>query len=183
MTKELFFVICVAVSISYAQEVGGAGMCNMMIFNKIREKRIRWKQKPSACWAIALGDTSEHMEEGSDRTEHNWIVDMAVNTIGIAAVTGFYLVILGAGIWAAWRQRRTGPATAESIMLARRNISLFVGVLTTTGKRNSILLFNAGPRITSDSFIGHKCGNEKSTTNYSYMGWWWVRQWISWSRF
>ena len=59
---------------------------------------------------------------------------MAVNLAGVGAVATFYLVILAAGIWAAWKQRRNGSATAESIMLARRDISLFMGILTMTGE-------------------------------------------------
>lgn len=59
---------------------------------------------------------------------------MAVNVAGLASVLCFYAVILAAGVWAAWRQRKHGPDTTESIMLARRNLNVFVGVLTMTGK-------------------------------------------------
>lgn len=66
--------------------------------------------------------------------------DMAVNAAGIAAVAVFYFVILLVGMFAAWKQRKDGRGSAnpeESIMLAKRDLGLFVGVLTMTGKNNS----------------------------------------------
>ena len=62
---------------------------------------------------------------------------MAVNAAGIAAVAVFYLVILFVGMLAAWKQRKAGRGTSnpeENIMLAKRDLGLFVGVLTMTGK-------------------------------------------------
>ena len=62
---------------------------------------------------------------------------MTVNAAGIAAVAVFYLIILLVGMLAAWKQRKAGRGTAspeESIMLAKRDLGLFVGVLTMTGK-------------------------------------------------
>ena len=71
---------------------------------------------------------------------------MAVNEAGIAAVALFYLVILFVGIAAAWRQRKRNnnlvsitsspdddDQPQETIMLAKRELSLFVGILTMTG--------------------------------------------------
>ncbi|XP_046455618.1 high-affinity choline transporter 1-like [Daphnia pulex] len=60
---------------------------------------------------------------------------MVVNTAGIAAVAVFYLVILFVGMLAAWKQRKAGRGTSnpeENIMLAKRDLGLFVGVLTMT---------------------------------------------------
>lgn len=62
---------------------------------------------------------------------------MTVNTVGIAAVAVFYLVILFVGMLAAWKQRKDGRGSSspeENIMLAKRDLGLFVGVLTMTGK-------------------------------------------------
>lgn len=62
---------------------------------------------------------------------------MIINTAGIAAVAVFYLVILFVGMLAAWKQRKAGRGTSspeENIMLAKRDLGLFVGVLTMTGK-------------------------------------------------
>lgn len=60
---------------------------------------------------------------------------MIINTAGIAAVAVFYLVILFVGMLAAWKQRKAGRGTSspeENIMLAKRDLGLFVGVLTMT---------------------------------------------------
>lgn len=51
---------------------------------------------------------------------------------GLVAIIVFYLVILGIGLWAAWR--RKGEASTEEVMLAGRDIGVFVGILTMTGK-------------------------------------------------
>lgn len=51
---------------------------------------------------------------------------------GLVAIIIFYLMILGIGLWAAWR--RKGEASTEEVMLAGRDIGLFVGILTMTGK-------------------------------------------------
>ncbi|KAH9372406.1 hypothetical protein HPB48_009630 [Haemaphysalis longicornis] len=66
---------------------------------------------------------------------------MAINIPGLLAIIFFYLVILVVGIWAG---RKTSEKTKDSkdvtmgeqsnIMLAGRNIGLFVGVFTMTGK-------------------------------------------------
>ena len=67
---------------------------------------------------------------------------MAVNEAGIAAVAVFYLVILAVGIAAAWRQKKRNQQQddqpqeqqQEIIMLAKRDLGLFVGILTMTGQ-------------------------------------------------
>lgn len=63
---------------------------------------------------------------------------MAVNIVGISAVCVFYLIVLAVGVYAAWRQKKslvgqTGGRPEETIMLAKRNLGMFVGVLTMTG--------------------------------------------------
>ncbi len=68
-----------------------------------------------------------------------WTANMSVNAAGIAAVAVFYLVILVVGMLAAWKQRKAGRGTnnpEENIMLAKRDLGLFVGVLTMTGKES-----------------------------------------------
>ena len=56
---------------------------------------------------------------------------MAVNISGLIAVIVFYILILAVGIWAA---RKTKKANNEDLMLAGRDIGMFVGVFTMTGK-------------------------------------------------
>ncbi|XP_061198071.1 high-affinity choline transporter 1-like [Saccostrea echinata] len=55
---------------------------------------------------------------------------MAVNVPGIIAVVIFYLLILALGLWAA--RKTKGETNSENVMLANRNISLFVGIFTMT---------------------------------------------------
>ncbi|XP_062567649.1 high-affinity choline transporter 1-like [Saccostrea cucullata] len=55
---------------------------------------------------------------------------MAVNVPGLIAVIIFYLLILVLGLWAA--RKTKGETNSENVMLANRNISLFVGVFTMT---------------------------------------------------
>lgn len=56
-----------------------------------------------------------------------------LNVSGLVSIIVFYLVVLAVGVWAGWKQRRenAGKETdQEEVMLAGRNIGLFVGVLT-----------------------------------------------------
>lgn len=62
---------------------------------------------------------------------------MALNVPGLIVMAGFYLVILGTGIWASMRSKReekkcTGDGM-EITLLAGRNINLLVGIFTLTG--------------------------------------------------
>lgn len=57
---------------------------------------------------------------------------MAVNVPGLVAVIVFYVLILALGLWAA--RKNKGETKSENIMLAGRNINLFVGMFTMTGK-------------------------------------------------
>lgn len=54
---------------------------------------------------------------------------MAINVGGLVSIILFYLLILVVGIWAGWKRRSTGT---ESVMLAGRDMGIFVGCLTMT---------------------------------------------------
>ena len=54
---------------------------------------------------------------------------------GLVGIIVFYMLILGIGVYAAWR-RKGKKGDTEEIMLAGRSIGTFVGVLTMTGKFN-----------------------------------------------
>jgi len=60
---------------------------------------------------------------------------MAVNIAGIVSIIVFYLLILLIGIWAARKQDKTkdsGNEESEEVILAGRNIGMFVGCFTMT---------------------------------------------------
>jgi len=59
-----------------------------------------------------------------------------LNIAGIASIVLFYLLILAVGIWAG-RKNEKGNESEEEIMLAGRNIGLFVGIFTMTGKHSN----------------------------------------------
>ena len=69
---------------------------------------------------------------------------MALNVIGLIGIIVFYLIILAVGLWAAFKRKRDtrarsaeisgGTSASEDVMLAGRDIGLFVGVMTMTGK-------------------------------------------------
>lgn len=54
-----------------------------------------------------------------------------INIAGIISIVLFYILILGVGIWAA-RKKEVGNDSEEEVMLAGRNIGLFVGIFTMT---------------------------------------------------
>ncbi|TSK17997.1 High affinity choline transporter 1 [Bagarius yarrelli] len=62
---------------------------------------------------------------------------MAIHVEGLAAIVIFYLLILGVGIWAAWKNKNSGVEEgadrSETIMVGGRDIGLFVGAFTMTG--------------------------------------------------
>ena len=63
---------------------------------------------------------------------------MAINVGGLVSIIVFYLAILAVGLWAGWRhsrKKKNGEGT-ESVMLAGRNMSVFVGIMTMTGKNH-----------------------------------------------
>lgn len=59
---------------------------------------------------------------------------MTVNIPGVVSVLIFYIIILLVGIWAGRKKKSTGGESLESedVMLAGRNIGLFVGIFTMT---------------------------------------------------
>lgn len=57
--------------------------------------------------------------------------------LGVSAVCVFYLIVLAVGVFAAWKQKKSlagqpSGKPEETIMLAKRNLGIFVGVLTMT---------------------------------------------------
>ena len=69
---------------------------------------------------------------GSDSiaTDHD-----GVNVVGLVSIVLFYAIVLAIGIWAGWQQRKAGAkANQETVMLAGRNLGLFVGILTMGGR-------------------------------------------------
>lgn len=66
---------------------------------------------------------------------------MAIHVEGLLAIIIFYLLILMVGIWAAWKNKRSGISDgsdrSESIMVGGRDIGLFVGGFTMTGEFKS----------------------------------------------
>jgi len=60
---------------------------------------------------------------------------MAINVVGLVAMIVFYALILFVGIWAAWYKRNQGAGRkSETIMVAGRDIGMFVGLFTMTGE-------------------------------------------------
>ncbi|XP_013408313.1 high-affinity choline transporter 1-like [Lingula anatina] len=58
---------------------------------------------------------------------------MAVHVWGLVAIIVFYLLIFILGIWAAWKNKKKGKdATSEDVLLAGRNIGVFIGIFTMT---------------------------------------------------
>lgn len=68
---------------------------------------------------------------------------MTVNIAGVISVILFYILILMVGIWAGRKQKKItedGDETeTEEVMLAGRNIGLFVGIFTMTGMKIDVL--------------------------------------------
>lgn len=55
-----------------------------------------------------------------------------INVAGVISIVLFYILILAVGIWAG-RKKEAGNDSEEEVMLAGRNIGLFVGIFTMTG--------------------------------------------------
>ncbi len=61
---------------------------------------------------------------------------MTVNFAGVLSVILFYVLILFVGIWAGRKKKTEGEGDefeTEEVMLAGRNIGIFVGIFTMTG--------------------------------------------------
>ncbi|KAM7385214.1 hypothetical protein PAMP_001308 [Pampus punctatissimus] len=69
---------------------------------------------------------------------------MALNIPGLIVTIVFYLLVLGIGIWASIKSKRDENETqvnhADTLLLGNRNISLVVGIFTTTGVTMSVIL-------------------------------------------
>ena len=73
-----------------------------------------------------------------------------INVAGLISIIVFYLVVLLIGLWAGWRQRKVAKQQGrssndqEEVMLAGRDIGLFVGIMTMGG----MYLFDDGSLLT-----------------------------------
>ena len=78
----------------------------------------------------STGDDVDATSTGGDSRE--------LNVSGIISIIVFYLVVLAVGVWAGWRQKRQRASQdspdQEEVMIAGRNIGLFVGILTMGGE-------------------------------------------------
>ena len=61
--------------------------------------------------------------------------DQEINWWGLVAVIAFYIVILAIGLFASWKKKAHSQTQSEEIMLAGRDIGLFVGIFTMTGRQ------------------------------------------------
>ena len=71
---------------------------------------------------------------------------MALNVLGLVGIIVFYLLILGVGLWAAFKKKKGSSdelceggekvTESEDVMLAGRDIGLFVGAMTMTGMQS-----------------------------------------------
>lgn len=62
---------------------------------------------------------------------------MALNVPGLIMVIIFYILILGIGLFAAWKSKKAEKADGdrrEALLLGNRNIDWLVGIFTMTGK-------------------------------------------------
>lgn len=57
-----------------------------------------------------------------------------INIAGVISIVLFYILILAVGVWAG-RKKEEGNDSEEEVMLAGRNIGLFVGIFTMTGNQ------------------------------------------------
>ena len=73
-----------------------------------------------------------------------------INIAGVISIIIFYVLILGVGIWAG-RKKEAGNDSEEEVMLAGRNIGLFVGIFTMTGTSPNL---NSPKSLTCCSYMG-----------------------------
>ena len=65
--------------------------------------------------------------------------EASLNTSGLISLCIFYLIVLGIGVWAGWKQRREIKSQGrtevrqEDVMVAGRNMGYIVGILTMAG--------------------------------------------------
>ncbi len=68
---------------------------------------------------------------------------MQVHIGGLIAIIVFYVLILGVGIWAARKSKSSeADPDSEDVMLAGRNIGIWVGIFTMTGQFIHIKILN-----------------------------------------
>ena len=68
---------------------------------------------------------------------------MTFNFAGVLSVVIFYIIILMVGIWAGRKKKSEGEGDefeTEEVMLAGRNIGIFVGIFTMTGNLSLITI-------------------------------------------
>lgn len=63
-----------------------------------------------------------------------------INIAGVISIILFYILILAVGIWAG-AKKESGNDSEEEVMLAGRNIGLFVGIFTMTGELSCFLCY------------------------------------------
>lgn len=61
---------------------------------------------------------------------------MALNIPGLVSLSVFFTLTLAAGIWASWKSRKDqqNRNPTEMAMVGGRNINVFIGLFTATGK-------------------------------------------------
>lgn len=82
---------------------------------------------------------------------------MVLNVPGLIVMAGFYLVILGTGIWASMRSRKEEKKCTcdgmEITLLAGRKINLLVGIFTLTGNDPAGLNGSGSDRVVTPPLI------------------------------
>lgn len=85
-------------------------------------------------WPLAMKDTLSS-EGNFTLADFNKEDGDGVNVAGLVSIVLFYSIVLAIGVWAGWQQRKAGAkADQETVMLAGRNLGLFVGILTMGGR-------------------------------------------------
>jgi len=79
---------------------------------------------PIVAAAETVQETTETVQETAE-----CFAGGELNVSGLVAIIVFYVAVLLVGVWASWRTRKAEQNT-EQVMLAGRDIGLFVGVLT-----------------------------------------------------
>jgi len=91
------------------------------------DSKLKVKESTPTSTPLAVKMVDESIEDESSSTCKGYEGDIWVG--GLSAIIVFYLVILVVGAWAGWT-RRGKEITQEQVMLAGRDLGLFVGVLT-----------------------------------------------------
>ena len=82
-------------------------------------------------------------------------LDPGVNWWGLGGVLVFYFAVLFIGIYASWRSKAYKGTDSEDVMLAGRDLGLFVGIFTMTGN------LCGGPYVSGKlcfTMTGNLCG-------------------------